>query len=181
MKYVVVIFALLLLYSCKSPTARKPITKKSGHFIEQSIVRNKNILKQEVARIQEIIKQDSTHRYHSSAQGFWYRYNQKDTTDNSHPKIGDVVTFNYAISTIEGQPIYTRQEIGERVLVIDKEDIFTGLRQGLKLMRTGETVTFLLPSYKAFGFYGDKKRIGRNVPVQLTVTLNSIEKKQQNL
>jgi len=177
MKYVITIFALLLLYSCKSPKARKPVTKKSGHFIEQSIVRNKKILKQEVAHIQAIIAEDSTHNYHSSTQGFWYHYNQKNTADSTTPEIGDTVTFAYNISTIEGRPIYTRQEIGERVYVMDKEDIFTGLRQGLKLMRTGETVTFLFPSYKAFGFYGDKKRIGRNVPVRVTVTLNSIEKK----
>ena len=41
-------------------------------------------------------------------------------------------------------------------------------------MKAGETVTFLFPSYKAFGYYGDKDRIGTNIPIKTTVTLHSI-------
>ena len=57
---------------------------------------------------------------------------------------------------------------------MDQEEIFTGLREGLKLMKPGETVTFLFPSQKAYGYYGDKNKIGTSTPVICEVTVNSI-------
>ena len=63
---------------------------------------------------------------------------------------------------------------------MDKQEIFTGLREGLKLMKTGETVTFLFPSQKAYGYYGDNNRIGINMPLMCEVTINSITQNQSN-
>ena len=60
---------------------------------------------------------------------------------------------------------------------MDQEEIFTGLREGLKLMKTGETVTFLFPSQKAYGYYGDQNKIGVNVPLMCEVTIHSISEK----
>ena len=63
---------------------------------------------------------------------------------------------------------------------MDQEKLFSGLRQGLKLMKEGETVTFLFPSHKAFGYYGDKEKIGTNMPIITKVTLYNIEKQTNN-
>ena len=57
---------------------------------------------------------------------------------------------------------------------MDKQELFTGLREGLKLMKTGETVTFLFPSQKAYGYYGDNNKIGSNTPLICEVTVKSI-------
>jgi FKBP-type peptidyl-prolyl cis-trans isomerase len=50
-----------------------------------------------------------------------------------------------------------------------------GLRDGIKLMKKGEKVTFLFPSHMAFGYHGDNKKIGTNEPLICTVTLNDIK------
>jgi FKBP-type peptidyl-prolyl cis-trans isomerase len=63
---------------------------------------------------------------------------------------------------------------------MDKQELFTGLREGLKLMQAGETVTFLFPSQKAYGYYGDENRIGTNVPLICEVTVHSIRDNQTN-
>lgn len=47
-------------------------------------------------------------------------------------------------------------------------------------MKTGETVTFLFPSQKAYGYYGDDNKIGRNTPLICEVTVNSIAQNQTN-
>ncbi|HAT65772.1 MAG TPA: gliding motility-associated peptidyl-prolyl isomerase GldI, partial [Flavobacteriaceae bacterium] len=44
----------------------------------------------------------------------------------------------------------------------------------------GETVTFLFPSHKAYGYYGIENKLGTNVPVQSTVTLKSINSTENN-
>ena len=60
---------------------------------------------------------------------------------------------------------------------MDKEELFTGLREGLKLMKAGETVTFIFPSQKAYGYYGDENKIGTNTPIISKVTVNSMTQK----
>jgi len=63
---------------------------------------------------------------------------------------------------------------------MDQEEIFSGLREGLKLMKAGETITFLFPSDKAYGYYGDENKIGANISIICTVTINSITQKETN-
>ena len=57
---------------------------------------------------------------------------------------------------------------------MDKEELFTGLREGLKLMKPTESVTFIFPSQKAFGYYSDDNKIGTNITLICEVTLNTI-------
>jgi hypothetical protein len=47
-------------------------------------------------------------------------------------------------------------------------------------MKEGEVVTFLFPSHKAFGYYGDKNKIGANIPIITTVSLYSIINETNN-
>lgn len=63
---------------------------------------------------------------------------------------------------------------------MDQQELFTGLREGLKLMKSGETVTFIFPSQKAYGYYGDQNKIGSNLPIICEVTVNSITPNQSN-
>jgi len=70
--------------------------------------------------------------------------------------------------------IYSTETIKTQNYAMDKQELFTGLREGLKLMKTGETVTFLFPSQKAYGYYGDENKIGSNVPLVCRVTINTI-------
>lgn len=176
-KIISVLFLIACITSCKTPEARQPISKSSGSFIKESVKRNQKLVKKEEERISEIIQKDTTHNYISSSDGFWYYYNIQVMQDSvASPNYGDLVNFNYNISTLEGTAIYSEKEIGTREYKIDQENVFNGLRQGLKLMKEGETVTFLFPSHKAFGYYGDQEKIGRNVPIRSTITLNKILK-----
>ncbi|MBP2832335.1 gliding motility-associated peptidyl-prolyl isomerase GldI [Aquimarina sp. U1-2] len=168
--------SLLLSISCKTPEARRPVGVKSGSFIDESIHRNKQLAAKEEARIQKIIEQDSTNSYITSKGGFWYFYNVQDTLATRTPKFGDIVTFNYTVQDLNNNVIYTKKELDTVTYYIDKEELFLGLREGLKLMKAGETVTFLFPSYQAYGYYGDDHKIGTNIPLKTKVTLNTITK-----
>ena len=83
---------------------------------------------------------------------------------------------------LDGNTILSEEEIGPQGLRVDQtnQELISGLRDGLKLMQVGETVTFLLPSYKAYGYYGIEEKLGSNIPIKSTVTLTSINKKQNN-
>ena len=177
MKKLLFVGSLVLLISCssKQPEARKPVSYSSGSFLEASAAKNKKIAAEEKKTILQIIERNKNLEYNTSDNGFWYTYQVKSPkSDTIYPKKGDLVIFEYNLIELDGDTIYTTEEIGVREYYIDQERIFSGMRQGLKLMQEGETVTFLFPSYKAFGYYGDLDRIGKNVPLQSTVTLKSI-------
>ena len=113
--------------------------------------------------------------YIASESGFWYYYNTKVEIDSLRtPDFGDIVNYDYDVKSLNGSIIYSKSDIKTQTYTMDKEELFTGLREGLKLMKTGETVTFIFPSQKAYGYYGDENKIGRNTPLICEVTVNSI-------
>lgn len=166
-----------LLTSCKSPEARPPVQSHSGTFFNESAERNKKIYDQEKSYIEKIIAKDSTHRYITSENGFWYFYNKRDTATAKKPQVGDLVKFTYNIKDLDGSMILSEKENGIQHYRVDQsnQELISGVREGIKLMKEGETVTFLFPSYKAFGYYGIEEKLGTNIPVQSTITLHSIE------
>ncbi|RMA58604.1 gliding motility-associated peptidyl-prolyl isomerase GldI [Ulvibacter antarcticus] len=180
---IVILICCLGVVACKSPEARKPVQSKSGSFIQESAVRNKRIYEMEKAIIEKMMKVNSENDYLASDSGFWYYYNTKiDTLNGDSPSYGDHITFSYDIKDLSGNEILSEEEIGLQNYKIDQtnQDLISGLRDGLKLMKEGETVTFLFPSYKAYGYYGIVNKLGTNIPVQSKVTLKSIEQTQEN-
>jgi gliding motility-associated peptidyl-prolyl isomerase len=177
MKYLSFIFCFVLFAtSCKSPEARKPISRTSGSFMKESAKRNKLLYEQEKKQIEQVIAKDSVNKYIASANGFWYFYNNKVEQDTIKPQFGDILSFNYTIKNLNGTIIYSKEELKTQRYVMDKQELFSGLREGLKLMKPNERITFIFPSLKAYGYYGDTKKIGRSIPLICDVTLHSILK-----
>ncbi|MBP0904387.1 gliding motility-associated peptidyl-prolyl isomerase GldI [Mariniflexile gromovii] len=181
-KLVLLILIFLAVISCKQPEARRPVSVSSGSFINASVERNKKLYAHEQSQIEKIMKKnkDSTN-FIASESGFWYYYNTKVEVDSLEtPKFGDIVNFNYNVKTLNGKLIYSKEALKTQNYAMDREELFTGLREGLKLLKTGETATFLFPSQKAYGYYGDEHKIGSNTPIICEVTVNSITQNQTN-
>ena len=159
------------------PEARRPIKKSSGTLIDQSIERNKELYAKETKLIEMLIAKDSTNNYIASNSGFWYFYNVKDDAYGDKPEFGDLIEFTFNIERLDGTSIISEEENGLQTIKVDQtnQELISGIRDGLKLMKEGEVVTFLFPSYKAFGYYGIQEKLGANVPVRSTVTLKSID------
>lgn len=171
MKNLLIIVSILLTISCKPPEARLPETVQSGSFLKESAKRNKELNKKEQRIIENLIKNSPENHYIASESGFWYYYTSKIENDTIQPKFGDILDFQISISDLKGNEIYANET---KTYVMDKQELFTGLREGLKLMKPDESVTFIFPSQKAFGYYGDDDKIGTNVPLICEVTLNTI-------
>lgn len=168
-----IVLIAILIIACNQPKPRKPIVRRSSTFLKESIVRNKVINKLEEKAFTELMEKDTLHHYLTSDKGFWYYYETKDSLDSKLPKRGDEVIFNYTIKDINGDVIYSEDELGQQDYLVDKQELITGLQDGIKLMKEGETVTFLFPSYKAYGYSGYEK-IDANQPLIYTVTLKKI-------
>lgn len=180
MRPIVLLFSSLIILGCAKAIPRKPVVVKSGTLIQRSIAINKQIKEQEEARILRIVNRDTLNKYLNSGNGFWYFYNQKDSLNTPTPKTGDLVNFSYNIKNLNGEIIYSKSDLKDKNYRIDKEELIFGLREGLKLLKVNESATFMFPSHLAYGFYGDLEKIGRNTPIISEVTLNSIQKINEN-
>ena len=179
-KLITISVLLLVFISCKSPEARKPVSVKTGTFMDASVVRNKALHEQQKQLFENYMTEHPEKEFIASSNGFWYAYNSEKSIDTTTVQFGDVINFDFDIKGINGEVVYSKEELMTRNYSMDQEKLFSGLREGLKLMKKGETMTFLFPSQKAFGYYGDNNKIGTNVPLICKVTVNSITKNESN-
>ncbi|WP_111306845.1 gliding motility-associated peptidyl-prolyl isomerase GldI [Confluentibacter sediminis] len=179
-KFLTLTLLFLAIISCKTPEARRPVSVKTGSFIDASVERNKKLNAKEQATIKKLMAKEKKD-YIASKSGFWYYYNTKVDIDSlKTPEFGDIIKYDYDVKTLNGSVIYSKDDIKKKTYAMDREELFTGLREGLKLMKTGETVTFLFPSQKAYGYYGDENKIGTNIPLICKVTVHSISENQSH-
>ncbi len=169
-------FLCLIFTACKQhQDARRPVSRVSGVFMKKSVERNKKLVATEEDLIKDLMKKNPNISYFASTKGYWYSYETRNTSDTLTPKKGDVAFFNYELKDLNGAVIYSEVELRPQVYHVDKQEIMTGLREGIKLMRKNERVNFLFPSHIAFGYHGDNKKIGPNQPLICTVTLNDFK------
>lgn len=162
--------------SCSEQEARRPITTSKSKGLVSTTTLLKKINKAEETKIKNYIKKDSLHRYISSPNGFWFRYIVKNESDTVSPVKGDIVQISYDILDLNDQIIYSKETNGVKEYVVDKEDFIPGLQAGIKLMKEGESMKFIIPSFNAFGVLGDEKKIGMNTSIISRITLININK-----
>jgi len=176
-----ILLLLIVLAGCEGPVPRKPVKVKSGSFIKASVERNKLLLAEEEKLIQDIILRDTLHTYNATADGSWYYFENKNEESSFVAETNDLITFTYNMLSFENDTIYSEKEVGIQKYKVDKQELFPGLRNGLKLLKEGEKATFLFPSSMVYGYLGDKNKIGINVPIKSTITILKIEQQNQDI
>ncbi|WP_430613795.1 gliding motility-associated peptidyl-prolyl isomerase GldI [Flavobacterium sp. JP2137] len=171
----ILLLSLCLLTSCKESEPRKAVAQSSDSPALSSIERNKEQNKAEELLLKEYMSQDSLKHYISSNQGFWYIYEHQNVRDSIRPKKGDLVEYSYEVADLAGNVLYSKADIGVKSYLVDQEDLLIGLRQGLKLMKKKEEITFVFPSHLAYGYSGDQDKIGINQPLVYRVQLIDIQ------
>lgn len=159
--------------------ARHPVTHSSGSFLKQSIEISKELIADEEEAFDSIMKANTDREYILSQKGYWYTLLEQSDTEDYLPEVGDLVYFDSEVYSTSGDTIYRKGDLETREYMVDKEEIIIGLRDGLKRLKKGEKAQFLFPSHVAYGYLGDKKRIGMNIPVVYVVTVTDIKKQEE--
>lgn len=167
-----IFISFIILSACKEPVARKPKQRSTTSFYKELIEENKKLNERERRFLERFILQDTTKVYKASKSGFWYTYIQKNTLNSVFPKKDDTVIIEFDITDINGNILYNKQK---KEYKIDKQDFIPALQDGIKLMKQNETVTFVIPSYRAYGVTGDGNKIGRSQPIKSTIKLINIK------
>ena len=144
-------FVIILAFSsCKKPTAQYPSNKEQKPDSTEIYLRdyNQEVIAKEDSAILAFISNQPV-AYNKSDAGIWY-FIQKST--KNPPLTNDSsALISYKTHTIQGELLFQENE---KTIHFGKKEVTTGLEEGLKLMKKGETARFLVPSFLAYGAQG---------------------------
>ena len=169
MKIVGLFAVIVLLISCQNPKPRAPLNKKKSTFLISSAARNKRLFEEEELLLVQSAKNDSLHEFEKSSSGFLYAYEKKAAASVSLPKKGEKILFRYQIEDLEQNIIYDKNTLGIVEYSLDQEELLPALRLGLRMMKSGEVVVFLFPSYLCYSYQGDGDKVGVNQPLRFII------------
>lgn len=107
--------------------------------------------------------------------GTGLRYYLVSEGHGAQPKEGNTVRIQYKIKRLSGEVLYASEENSYKSFLIGKDEIESGIHEGLQLMKTGGKSNFIVPSHLAFGFSGDRNKIPPSTPLIYEIYLLGIE------
>ena len=165
-KVTLCIFAFL---GCDGITVRSPTNKSRSEGKEASIKLAKQIYARELENIRKFVTTNAEGHFRFHENGFWYHMVREGS--GKKVKRGDSVTMEYKIFNLKGHLFYDTQT---KTFSVDKEVEIAGLSEGVKLMNEGARYDFVFPSYKAYGYLGDNKKILPNTTLLCEVKILKI-------
>ncbi|MBA5628480.1 FKBP-type peptidyl-prolyl cis-trans isomerase [Moheibacter lacus] len=176
MKKIALICAILSLAACKNKVVQYPVSYDDDRakFMEFSHDRNKQILDEDNALIQNYIDRSDL-KFQRTSYGFWIS-NSGETTQTM-AKSGDVVKYAYSVSNFDDEIIYSEAETGTQTIMMGRSDLPRGIQFALQMIEKGDAATVLLPSFLAYGGYGDRNKILGNEPLIFKIKIQEIQKK----
>jgi gliding motility-associated peptidyl-prolyl isomerase len=181
MKHLIYIVLIVAFVSCEGPQPRHPVKRNTTSAIQGAIERSKKLLAAEEYIIQSIITRDPTNSYKQSSTGSWYYHVKKNDNAEDTAQPNDLVTMTYNVIGLKNDTIYRMQDIGIIKYKVDKQELFPGLRNAVKLLKENETATFFFPSSLGYGVPGDGDKIGINVPLKSTIAILKIENERDSI
>lgn len=169
---------MILIASCKKDVIQYPVSYENDRskFMEFSQNLNKEILEDDTKKIQNYID-SSQLKFNHTSYGFWISNSGKSSENTA--KLGDLVKFNYEVSDFNENLVYSEKETGNRQAVLGRESLPRGLHISLQLIEKGDSAITLMPSFLAYGGYGDLNKIGGNEPLIFKIKVLDIKKKER--
>lgn len=156
----------MLLSSCWEDEPKKEFPFQSVSEYQQTMIEShKAFLLEEKKKINQFITKQAV-EFDSTQTGLRYRISQKSQGDSLSK--GDVAVITYTLTSIEGDTLYNSPKDGVQEFMVDYDHVESGLHEGIKLLKVGETATFILPAHLGHGITGDQAAI----PSQTTLVYN---------
>lgn len=137
------------LFSCKKPSPQLPANKVVENDMSEIALLdiNKNLALKEDSLL-EILAIKTDKAFKKSEIGFWYRIDKK--TSGKQLEIHDSCEISFKLKLADGNLVLE----DNKIVTIGKKQVVRGLEEGLKLLRKGESATFIVPWYLGYGMNG---------------------------
>lgn len=154
------IFLFLLcgtfLFSCKEEVKPKKKQYSPEQVKQLSLEMNAWDKKRQNDEINQYIK---AHGWTMEMTESGLRYMVIEAGKGALARPGQVAKVEYKISLLDGTVCYSSEKDGAKEFLIGKDNVESGLHEGLALMHVGDKMRFILPSHLAHGLTGDQSKI----------------------
>lgn len=82
---------------------------------------------------------------------------------------------NFKISLLDGTLCYSSDSTGAKEFTIGRDNVESGLHEGIQYLHVGDKAVFILPSHLAHGLIGDESKIPPHASVRYDIELLSLK------
>ncbi|HEY9113176.1 MAG TPA: FKBP-type peptidyl-prolyl cis-trans isomerase [Bacteroidales bacterium] len=171
-KYFIIISSILIsLYSCSGSTENQ--SKNENVSRKESLEKvNRYLIRTEAEDIDNYIRR---HGWKAEETGTGLHYWIYENGNGEQAKKGQIAVLNFQTFLINGNLIYSSDELGYKEFKIGKGGVETGLEEAILLMRVGDKAKLVIPSHLAFGLLGDNDKIPPRSTVVYDIELVSLK------
>ncbi len=137
---------------------------------EELIQKNQGRVKTEENRIEAFIRRRG---WNMTETGTGLRYEIYEGGKGVAAEAGMKASLKYVISLLNGEVVYQSDEASS--FKIGKDEVESGLHEGVLMMRVGDKARMILPPHLAHGLTGDRERIPSNATLVFDVELIDLE------
>ena len=152
--FLIILSAGCLFVSCTKTAPQLPANK--GNVVDKNISNLMEVNQKLAAKEDSILMIFATKadvKFKKSEIGFWYKV---DVPTNGEPiKDKDFCNLSCTSLSLDMKVIQTEK----MQIIIGKKQLVVGLEEGLKLLHKGESATFIIPWYLAYGRNGKGSHI----------------------
>lgn len=161
-----------IVQSCSNHDKKSHQASQTKNLDSSLIEANKMYVKRESDEIDQYV----AHRnWKMTTTGTGLRYMiTKRGEGKINPTEDQRVMVDYKISLLDGTVCYTSEKDGPKEFMVGKDNIESGLHEGIQYMHEGDQATFILPSHLAHGLMGDGNKIPAKASVLYEIRLISI-------
>jgi FKBP-type peptidyl-prolyl cis-trans isomerase len=142
--------------SCGEAPKKQKAPLSENELEKPLIEANKKIIKTERQQIDDYVARHSW-EMDETGTGLLYRIYKKG--DGEKADEGKTAHIKYSVSLLNGDQVYSSEELGSKSFRIGRGGVESGLEEGILLMRVGDRAKLILPSHLAFGLLGDQNKI----------------------
>jgi len=166
------VISLYILFSACGQTIQRNGQSSNKELKEPLIEENKKQVKAENQSIDQFIER---RKWEMVETGTGLRYMIYQNGFGLNAETGMYATVNYEISLIDGTICYTSLENGPRRFLIGKDNVESGIHEGITYMKVGDKAKLIIPSYLAQGLVGDQNKIPPRATLIVDLHLTRLE------
>ena len=154
LRCIFMLLVLVALISCRQESKNNSTTSQPGS--NEMVDLNQYMVRKDRERIQNYIERKKLNMTETQT-GLWYQILKDGEGETFRDK--DRIIIDYECSLLDGTRCYSSKDLGPKELILGQSEMEAGLNEGLRLLKPGSEVIFIIPPFLAYGLIGDRKLI----------------------
>lgn len=161
----------LFFAACQSCSQGNSANEKVQSVDNESLIQaNRQRMFEEAIRIEKFIERKGW-QMKTTGTGLRYHIYESRSLENPLAQNKQIAWVNTKVYLLNGDLVYRTEDGKPQAFRIGRDDVESGLHEGILLMRVGDKARFVLPSHLAHGLVGDDVAIPGGASILYEVEL----------